>query len=239
MRRRRRRPPRPVAGLRRPGGRAPCSVGILERAAAGGWAGAAGNRADDGPVAVLVEWIVAHPRIAQVQAGGWENRPKRGSRSRRILAFAASADWSGPARNTSPGVIGKLPRRNRKRPDRDAGQGDVDQFPDVLHRADLDLGGERAPQGFRRHVALHRQHETRGAQDRPVADRADPHAVAGFAQRDRDRRLLQHGGQRPPQIGDDRGEAALQIVMAIGRIGGGRRVSRKVANSPAICTSVV
>ena len=40
-----------------------------------------------------------------------------------------------------------------------------------------------------------------------------------LAQRDRDRGLLQHRRQRAPQIGDHRGEAALQVVVPVGRIG--------------------
>src|SRR5262249_59988461 len=40
------------------------------------------------------------------------------------------------------GVERQLPGRDRQGPYRDPRQGDIHQFADMLHRADLDLGGE-------------------------------------------------------------------------------------------------
>ena len=108
-----------------------------------------------------------------------------------------------------------LPWCDRQRTNADARQRHIHQLADMFHGTDLDLRREQSPQRLGRHIRLRRQNKVGAAQDGTIRQRSDPDALPPFLQRNSNRVLLDHRGQRSAQIGDHRRKAALQVLVSV------------------------
>lgn len=154
----------------------------------------------------------ARPRTP---APGRETRPPGAGPARRCAPAAARTRRSCPARSTRGPRCRESGARHRQGAHRHAGQLQVHQVADALDRADLDLGRKARAHRLGRHVGVHGQHEAGAAQQFGIGDLRHAHALAAVMQRDLHGVLLQHHRQRAAQLGHERPETGLQVVVAV------------------------
>ena len=115
------------------------------------------------------------------------------------------------------GVERQLPRRRRQRPEGDARELQVDQVAQAVRRAELRLRWEAHPQLLGRHLRIHGEDEARGARQIGVGEDRHAHAVAAVDQIELHRVALEHRREHAAQLGDDRKECGVQIVVPVER----------------------